>query len=85
MARLNGTTLQAIMLKLGFSERWANIVMSLVNSVSYSILFNGKKLEEYKQSRGFDREIQFPFSYSFWQQRAFCASLNPEFSHLRLV
>ena len=40
------------MLKLGFTERWVNIVMSMVRSVKFSVLFNGKKLEEFIPTRG---------------------------------
>ena len=40
------------MLKLGFSERWVSIVMNMVKSVSYSVIFNGKKLDDFKPSRG---------------------------------
>nr|XP_020198524.1 uncharacterized protein LOC109784346 [Aegilops tauschii subsp. strangulata] len=50
--RVEWDYLRAIMLKLGFSSRWVNIVMDLVSSVSYSVLFNGKKLQEFKPSRG---------------------------------
>jgi hypothetical protein len=50
--RVEWDYLRAIMLKMGFSQRWVNIVMNLVSSVSYSMLFNGKNLEEVKPSRG---------------------------------
>ena len=44
--------LQAIMLKLGFTDRWVEIVMSLVRTVKFSVLFNGKKLNEFQPSCG---------------------------------
>ena len=47
---LEWSYLQAIMIKLGFSERWVNIVMSLVTTVKFSVMFNGKKLEEFEPS-----------------------------------
>ena len=40
------------MLKLGFSTRWVDIVMSMVSTVKFSVMFNGKKLEEFCPSRG---------------------------------
>src|SRR3954466_1410857 len=50
--RVEWPYLEAIVLKLGFSAQWVKVVMSLVNSVSYSVLMNGKKLEEFKPTRG---------------------------------
>jgi hypothetical protein len=50
--RIEWQYLEPIMLKLGFSNRWGSLVMSMVNSVSYSVLFNGKKLDEFKPMRG---------------------------------
>lgn len=52
--RIEWQYLQAIMLKLGFSERWVSIVMSLVTTVNFSVQFNGKKLEKFTPSRGID-------------------------------
>ena len=37
--------LEAIMLKLGFHESWVKIIMGMVRSVSFLVLFNGKRLE----------------------------------------
>lgn len=50
--RVEWAYLQAIMLKMGFTERWVGIVMGLVNTVTFSVLFNGKKLQEFKPPRG---------------------------------
>uniref|UniRef100_A0A8R7PXK2 Reverse transcriptase domain-containing protein n=1 Tax=Triticum urartu TaxID=4572 RepID=A0A8R7PXK2_TRIUA len=50
--RVEWEYLQGIMLKLGFSERWVGIVMGLVSLVKFSVLFNGRKLEEFTPSRG---------------------------------
>jgi hypothetical protein len=43
---------EAIMQKLGFARNWIEVVMGMVKSVSFSVLFNGNKLEEFKPSRG---------------------------------
>lgn len=50
--RVEWSYLWAIMLKLGFMERWVDIVMRMVSTVNFSVLFNGKKLEEFCPSRG---------------------------------
>lgn len=54
--RLGWAYLEAIMLKQGFTDRMDVIVMNLVKSVSYSILLNGKKFEDFKSSRGTRQE-----------------------------
>jgi hypothetical protein len=43
---------EAIMLKLGFSRTWVDKIMRCVTSVSFSILFNGERLQEFKPTRG---------------------------------
>nr|XP_051221174.1 uncharacterized protein LOC127339353 [Lolium perenne] len=50
--RVEWEYLEAIMLKLGFSQQWTSVIMGMVNSVSFSVLFNGNKLEEFKPTRG---------------------------------
>jgi hypothetical protein len=50
--RVEWSYLRAIMLRMGFHTRWVNLVMSLVSSVSFSVLFNGAPLESFKPSRG---------------------------------
>jgi hypothetical protein len=76
--RLEWDYLRAIMVKLGFHRIWVEMVMRLVSTVSFSVLFNGDRLESFKPSRGtypsIGRVIQsLPIS-SCWQQRAFRAS-----------
>jgi hypothetical protein len=50
--RIEWTFLSAIMERLGFSRRWIDLIMKCVTTVSFSILFNGHKLEKFKPSRG---------------------------------
>ncbi|XP_020153536.1 uncharacterized protein [Aegilops tauschii subsp. strangulata] len=50
--RVEWPYLQAIMLKLGFTAKWVDIVMGLVTTVGFSVLFNGKKLRQFNPSRG---------------------------------
>jgi hypothetical protein len=40
------------MLRMGFHRRWVDLIMSMVSSVSFSVLFNGAPLEEFRPSRG---------------------------------
>ncbi|XP_073355270.1 uncharacterized protein [Aegilops tauschii subsp. strangulata] len=44
--------LEAIMLKLGFTQRWMEIVMGMVTTVKFSVMFNGSKLQQFTPSRG---------------------------------
>uniref|UniRef100_A0A2N9GLP4 Reverse transcriptase domain-containing protein n=1 Tax=Fagus sylvatica TaxID=28930 RepID=A0A2N9GLP4_FAGSY len=43
---------EGMMRKLGFAERWINLIMICVNSVSYSILINGEQWGYFSASRG---------------------------------
>jgi hypothetical protein len=40
------------MLGMGFHTRWVDLILRLVSSVSFSVLFNGTPLEEFRPSRG---------------------------------
>jgi hypothetical protein len=50
--RVEWNYLQEIMLKLGFSASWVELVMRLVTTVSFSVLFNGSPKEEFRPTRG---------------------------------
>ena len=50
--RVEWCYLQAIMLRLGFHQLWVQMVMRLVSSVSFSVLFNGECLNKFRPSRG---------------------------------
>ena len=50
--RVEWDYLEAVMLKLGFTENWVHIGMNLVRTVKFSVMFNGKKLQEFQPSRG---------------------------------
>ncbi|KAL6125577.1 hypothetical protein ACLB2K_073633 [Fragaria x ananassa] len=50
--RVEWIFLRNIMLKLGFSERWVELVMKCVESVSFSILWNGKAMGMINLSQG---------------------------------
>jgi hypothetical protein len=44
--------LQAIMMRLGFHQLWIDMVMRIVSTVTFSVLFNGERLESFQPSRG---------------------------------
>ena len=50
--RVEWSYLRAIMLKLGFQQRWVDMIMRLVTTVSFLVLFNGECLESFNPSRG---------------------------------
>jgi hypothetical protein len=50
--RVEWNYLQAIMQRMGFHERWVELIMKLISSVSFSVLFNGTPLEEFLPTRG---------------------------------
>jgi hypothetical protein len=50
--RVEWSYLKAIMLKLGFSEMWVALIMRLVSTASFSVLFNGAPQEEFYPTRG---------------------------------
>ena len=50
--RLEWPYLKAIMQKLGFAQVWIDTVMNMVSTVSFSVLFNGERLEAFRPTRG---------------------------------
>ena len=50
--RLEWDYQQKIMIKLGFHRLWVQMIMRMIGSVSFSMLFNGQKLESFKPMRG---------------------------------
>lgn len=62
--RVEWSYLEAIMLKLGFSQIWVDKIMRCVTSVSFSVLFNGERLQEFKPTRGIRQGDPFPLIFS---------------------
>jgi hypothetical protein len=50
--RVEWEYLEAMMIKLWFAQQWISVIMGMVRSVSFSVLFNGNKLEGFKPTRG---------------------------------
>ena len=49
--RLELTYLEAIVIMLGFARLWIGVVMGMIKSVSFLVLFNGEKLDQFKPTR----------------------------------
>lgn len=56
--RLEWDYLHKIMLRLGFHQLWVHMIMRMITSVSFSVLFNGEKLESFSSTRGIRNGIQ---------------------------
>jgi hypothetical protein len=50
--RVDWHFLESTLLKMGFSHRWVQWIMSCVTTVKYSVKFNGTLLEAFSPSRG---------------------------------
>ena len=50
--RVEWSFLRAVMIKMGFNDRWVALVMECIISVTYSLLINGEPLGDIKPSRG---------------------------------
>jgi hypothetical protein len=50
--RVEWKFLEAVMSKLGFSDRWVRLIMECVRTVTYSIIVNGQAVGKIKPSRG---------------------------------
>jgi hypothetical protein len=50
--RMKWKFLEAVMRKLGFEDRWINLVMSCVQSMSYSVVINGNPVGHIRPTRG---------------------------------
>jgi hypothetical protein len=69
--RIESKYLEAVVLKLGFNQSWVDKVMKCVTTVSFLVLFNGEKLEDFKPTRESDGETRFPHICFFFVQRDF--------------
>ena len=50
--RVEWSFIKGVMEKLGFMEKWIDIIMNYVSSVSYSVLINGEAIGNISPSRG---------------------------------
>ena len=54
--RVEWTYLRSIMEKLGFAAPWVSVVMNMVSSVSFSVMFNGVRSKSFQPTRGIRQE-----------------------------
>ena len=65
MTGLSSAIFEAAMIKLGFHRLWVKMVMRLVTTVSFQVLFNGGKLRQFTPSRGVRQGDPFsPFLFN---------------------
>ncbi|XP_042950258.1 uncharacterized protein LOC122282367 [Carya illinoinensis] len=50
--RIEWDFLEAVLLKMGFSEEWTALVLQCVSTVNYSIMLNGRPLQKFHPMRG---------------------------------
>ena len=50
--RVEWDYLKAVMIRIGFHRLWVEMVMRLVTTISFSVLFNGDRLDTFVPSRG---------------------------------
>ena len=50
--RVEWSFLREVMKRMGFNEKWVELVMECVSTVSYSLLINGDPMGNIKPSRG---------------------------------
>jgi hypothetical protein len=75
--RVEWSYLRAIMLKLGFTSTWVALVMRLVSSVSFSVLFNGAPQEEFLPTRGIRQgDPIFPYLFLLAAEGLSCLLKN---------
>jgi len=62
--RVKWSFFEAAMLKLGFADRWVQLIMACVRSVSYSVLQTGIWWATFCHLGGFARGTPYPLTYS---------------------
>jgi hypothetical protein len=69
--RVEWDYLRAIMTQLGFHRIWVDMVLQLITTVSFSVLFNGERLRSFSPTRG------DPLGLSYFSQFVSFGSRGP--------
>ncbi|CAH9118021.1 unnamed protein product [Cuscuta europaea] len=57
---------EAIMLDMGFAERWVNLIIQCVSTVEYFIPFDKTLIDPIRPKRGIRQGILYHHVYLFW-------------------
>lgn len=57
--RVEWRYLHAIMEKMGFSDKWCDLIMKCVTSVCFPVRINGAYSPSFQTTWGFEKEIQY--------------------------
>lgn len=58
--------LEVLIRKIGFADRWIDVTMRCVTTVTYSIIVNGESKGLFILEEALDKEIPYPHSFSFY-------------------
>jgi hypothetical protein len=61
--RVEWIFLKAMMMRMGFTEQWVQLIMWCVSSVSYAILLNGSPLDVFSPTRGLRQGVPCPLRF----------------------
>ncbi|KAK7840574.1 transposon tx1 uncharacterized 149 kda protein [Quercus suber] len=63
--RVEWKYLELVMKRMGFADKWVDLMLECISSVSYSILINGEPSAPFFQPGALGKGTLFPLTYSF--------------------
>ena len=84
--RVEWNYLEAVRIKIGLHPSWVKKVMQCVTTVSFSVLLNGSRQEEFRPTRGIVKVTQFHHIYFCWlpKDSRVCSSLKVQMRMCRV-
>ena len=79
--RVNWSFIKVVLIKFGFNEVFINWIMEYITSVSFEVLINGGKLENFKAERGLRQGDHLSPYIFILGQEIFSRLLEKEFRH----